>query len=915
MPGRRAEHSASSLEVRYNNNPNSRFFSRVADAYRKEGDIARAIDICMKGLEAYPDYITGRIILGRCYLEQEKIDGAVQEFTRVCENDRKNHVAIKMLADIFARQGFENKAGDLYSMLLKMDPSNVSIKQLCSQYKPSGSIDLFEILGISAPQLQEEQQFTSESLEVGDQDLQPVISYNENEIPETMSPESHDLNFTEELDTIDTDQVQEISSEDISDRMAMMFGEKGDSIEGNTQQAPENEIELTESQIDQPENLELPSLAESSSVTELNEDVSGLDISSRIDELFGDEKNKTPEPDTGKSIDLDISLPDMSAHEQPSDNGKQSVEENPFADLALEELSQNILDNSPLPESPEQPSFSAGNDFGETVKIDRSILEEIHKDAQEKESIASGESLIEELKADVGKIELIADSDNTTFDLVEDSVSIISENESNDGQELIAEDNSQIINISELQPENEEKAPEELISETNVFAQDPSGEHPDSSDIDLITIEDSHLDENTGAGLSKDNSVHEEFVSDMDVLIEIDESERDSGEIELVSEDTVSVTKVSQPEAFTSEKSEEHVSEMDVLAEEIPGSVQLSGDDVVKKLDLLFSEPADNSEKKSSDSSSQLDSSSEITENEPGILENNQVLDQIEHLEIVEPENQDDAESLIDHLEEPTLEINTSDLEEEQISLSDADLAETMEMQDEDEHQVLAEEQLDVNGQADTSFLDESIDEIIDSGTLISPSDIENRLKDLFPDNISSSAGMIPEDDEEQQDNTAGEYYTVSGESVTDNVTFEDLDDFGNVEIDSPVEIDSSSSEPEARFSEIDDRDKPYSIPDHVITPTLADLYFQQGQPQLAIQIYERLLKLDPDNDKFKNRILQIRKAIDDGSNSILADLQDEKPEFNIPKVKKHAARASGKKKPIDNRPLAGVRIKKNKKK
>lgn len=904
MPGRRAEHSASSLEVRYNSNPNSRLFSRAADEYRKEGNIAKAIDICMKGLDDYPDYVTGRIILGRCYLEQENLDGAIQEFTRACEIDRKNHVAIKMLADIFARQGFEEKAGDLYSILLKMDPANLSIKQLRSQSKSTGNIDLYNILGISSPQLQAEQHFTSNNLESENQDLQPAIDFNENEISEIIPQESHDLQFTEELDTVDTNQVQEISGEDISDRMAIMFGDKETTAPNNTEQTSGNEIELAIPQISEPENsgIEPPQQMESSSITELNEDVSGLDISTRIDELFGEE--------AGKKADVEIvDEPSSDSHEQP------------------------LLSDF-------------GNDFGETVKLDRSILDSIHEDIQNKTSDSSGESLIEDLKADIGKIELISESDSFEPEVENFSESVVPENNSIEELDLVTEDDSPVVDDSESAPEIENAAHEELVSETDLLAEDSSIKLPNTSEIDLITIDDSPVD--SVVDLPKENSGQEEFVSEMDVLIDDFQSEENSDEIELISDDTASINKDSPSEVITSETSEaqveEHVSEMDILAEETPGSVQLSGDDIAEKIDLLFGEQSNVSEV--TDHSLPPD----IIENGPLTSESDLMLDEIEPLEIISSK-ENSNESSTDNLETPTLEINVEELESEQISLSDADLNETIMMQDEDEHEALPEESLSINEQTDTSFLDENIEEIIDSGTPISPSDIEKRLKDLFPDNISLPIGIVPDDEVEQQDNTVGDFYTVSGENASDDVAFEDLEDFGKVEIESPVEIistedisseDINTTEPEfssepiepvnsleeleetdkqdlvsakPHSSEIDDRDKPYSIPDHVITPTLADLYFQQGQPQLAIQIYERLLKQDPDNDKFKNRISQIRQAIDTGVSDQFTNTQEAKPVSDNSKIKKTATRTSGRKKPVDNRPLAGVRIKKNKKK
>ena len=93
------------LEEAYKTRPDSLLFARLADAYRKEGDVARAIELCISGLNLYPFYTTGRILLGRCYLEQQQLDAAAKEFTAVCSIDRRNHVAIKMLADIFIQKG------------------------------------------------------------------------------------------------------------------------------------------------------------------------------------------------------------------------------------------------------------------------------------------------------------------------------------------------------------------------------------------------------------------------------------------------------------------------------------------------------------------------------------------------------------------------------------------------------------------------------------------------------------------------------------------------------------------------------------------------------------------------------------------------------------------------------------------
>jgi tetratricopeptide (TPR) repeat protein len=102
-----------------------------------------------------------------------------------------------------------------------------------------------------------------------------------------------------------------------------------------------------------------------------------------------------------------------------------------------------------------------------------------------------------------------------------------------------------------------------------------------------------------------------------------------------------------------------------------------------------------------------------------------------------------------------------------------------------------------------------------------------------------------------------------------------------------------------------------YSIPDHVLTPTLADIYFQQGQPKLALQIYRRLLSADPDNERMAQRIAEIERglATQEADETVAMEharkkAGDPKPLVTSePKEKKPKKSGGG-------RPLAGVRIK-----
>ena len=53
------------LERLVRENPKGRQFAILADAYRKDGQFARALEVLAPGLEVHPDYVSARVVLGR----------------------------------------------------------------------------------------------------------------------------------------------------------------------------------------------------------------------------------------------------------------------------------------------------------------------------------------------------------------------------------------------------------------------------------------------------------------------------------------------------------------------------------------------------------------------------------------------------------------------------------------------------------------------------------------------------------------------------------------------------------------------------------------------------------------------------------------------------------------------------------
>jgi tetratricopeptide (TPR) repeat protein len=259
------------LSEKYRSNPNSLIFAQFADEYRKEGDISKAIEICLNGLESHPDYVTGRVILGRCYLEQNNTESAVQEFMSACSYDRRNQVAIKMLADIYSKQGSPDKAGNLYNYLYTMDPFNNNLAQICKQYPSDGQpIDLFNVIGLVLPEqssmssMQHDDGAANQSLD----QIFPDDSY-----------QSQNQQYVQQeiLQAIEAPDAFGIPADEITNQIDTLFGTTQDD---SFQSQPIEQPEMSGNMMDS-----------GPAEFDTNQGISGNDVVDSMDNLFGgDEK-------------------------------------------------------------------------------------------------------------------------------------------------------------------------------------------------------------------------------------------------------------------------------------------------------------------------------------------------------------------------------------------------------------------------------------------------------------------------------------------------------------------------------------------------------------------------------------------------------------------------------------------------
>ncbi len=115
------------LQERCDRAPESRIFAPLADAYRKNGDVEKAIELCEKGLEGYTDYASAHVILGKCFYDKGATERSRAEFERVIEIDPENMVALKFMGDILMSEGDRDGSISYYRRILAIDPTNEEV--------------------------------------------------------------------------------------------------------------------------------------------------------------------------------------------------------------------------------------------------------------------------------------------------------------------------------------------------------------------------------------------------------------------------------------------------------------------------------------------------------------------------------------------------------------------------------------------------------------------------------------------------------------------------------------------------------------------------------------------------------------------------------------------------------------------
>ncbi|MFQ5881729.1 MAG: tetratricopeptide repeat protein [Candidatus Methylomirabilales bacterium] len=129
-------HSAPEIErykAKLDQDPHSRVFAQLADAYRKAGMLDEAIQVCQKGLSQHPNYASAYIVLGRAYFEKGDLPVAQEAFQRVLHLDPDNLLVHRFLGQLAEARDEIPEAIVAYRAALALNPFDKEIRAALEQ--------------------------------------------------------------------------------------------------------------------------------------------------------------------------------------------------------------------------------------------------------------------------------------------------------------------------------------------------------------------------------------------------------------------------------------------------------------------------------------------------------------------------------------------------------------------------------------------------------------------------------------------------------------------------------------------------------------------------------------------------------------------------------------------------------------
>jgi tetratricopeptide (TPR) repeat protein len=118
---------------KFQDDPNSRVFAPLAEAYRKAGLVDEAIKIAQEGVRVHPHFVGGRVALARSFFDKRLFHEVIQELAGVVQDVPDNLIAQRLLAESYLILGQIAPALTAFKMLLYFSPQDTETARIVQE--------------------------------------------------------------------------------------------------------------------------------------------------------------------------------------------------------------------------------------------------------------------------------------------------------------------------------------------------------------------------------------------------------------------------------------------------------------------------------------------------------------------------------------------------------------------------------------------------------------------------------------------------------------------------------------------------------------------------------------------------------------------------------------------------------------
>jgi len=118
---------------KFQEDPSSRVFAPLAEAYRKAGLTDEAIRVAREGLEYHPRFMSGRVALARALFDKKLYSDVIDELSSIVQDVPDNLVAQRLLAESYLFQGRLAEALSSYKILLFFVPTDLETARMVQE--------------------------------------------------------------------------------------------------------------------------------------------------------------------------------------------------------------------------------------------------------------------------------------------------------------------------------------------------------------------------------------------------------------------------------------------------------------------------------------------------------------------------------------------------------------------------------------------------------------------------------------------------------------------------------------------------------------------------------------------------------------------------------------------------------------